>query len=85
MILKKTDLAAVRNANMRIIKNKDGDYSPSDIARASRVIIQLKQIELKIESLADKTLPGKRVVPSQSVFDGEPLIFSLDHLTRSVS
>ncbi len=85
MVLKKTDLAAVRAANMRIIKNKDGDYSPSDIARASRVIVQLKQIELKIESFADKTLPGKRVVPSQPAFDGEPLIFSLDHLTRSVS
>ena len=85
MILKKMDLAAVRAANMRIMKNKDGDYSPSDIARASRVIIQLKQIEMKIESLADKTHATKRVVPAQPVFDGEPLIFSLDHLTRSVS
>ncbi len=84
MVLKKTDLVAIRNANMRIIKNKDGDYSSSDIARASRVIIQLKQIELKIESLTDKTLPGKRVVPVQPVFDGEPLIFSLDHLTKKV-
>ena len=85
MVLKKTDLAAVRNANMRIIKNKDGGYSPTDIARASRIINQLKQIELKIESFADKALPGKRVVPSQPVFDGEPLIFSLDHLTKSVN
>jgi len=84
MVLKKTDLDAVRAANMRIVKNKDGDYSPSDVARASRVIIQLKQIEMKIESLADKTLPIKRVVPAQPVFDGEPLIFSLDHLTKNV-
>ncbi len=84
MILKKTDLSAIRNANMRIIKNRGGGYSPTDIARASRVIIQLKQIELKIESLTDKTLPGKRVVPSQPVFDGPPLIFSLDHLTKKV-
>ncbi len=57
MVLKKTDLDAVRSANMRIVKNKDGDYTPADIARASRIVIQLKQIELKIESLAEKTLP----------------------------
>ena len=85
MVLKKTDLAAVRAANMRIVKNKDGGSTPADVVRASRIIIQLKQIEMKIESFADKTLPRKRVVPAQPVFDGEPLIFSLDHLTRSVS
>ena len=84
VILKKTDLEAVRAANMRIVKNKDGGSTPADIARASRIIIQLKQIELKIESLTDKTLPGKRVVPVQPVFDGPPLIFSLDHLTKKV-
>ncbi len=84
MILKKTDLEAVRAANMRIVKNKDGDYTPADIARASRIIAQLKQIELRIESLADKTLPEKRVEPAQPVFDGEPLIFTLDHLTKSL-
>ncbi len=85
MVLKKTDLAAVRAANMRIVKNKDGDYTPADIARASRIVIQLKQIELRIESLADKTSPTKRVEPTQPVFDGEPLIFTLDHLTKNVS
>ena len=84
MILKKTDLDAVRAANMRIVKNKDGDYTPADVVHASRIIIQLKQIELKIESLTDKTRSGKRVVPAQPVFDGEPMIFSLDHLTKKV-
>ena len=84
MVLKKTDLEAVRAANMRIVKNKDGGYTPADIARASRIVIQLKQIELRIESLADKTAPSKRVEPTQPVFDGEPLIFTLDHLTKSV-
>ena len=84
MVLKKTDLEAVRTANMRIVKNKDGDYTPADIARASRIINQLKQIELKIESLADKTPSTKRVEPTQPIFDGEPLIFTLDHLTKSL-
>ena len=84
MSLKKTDLEAVRAANMRIVKNKDGGYTAADIARASRVVMQLKQIELRIESLADKTLPTKRVEPTRPVFAGEPLIFTLDHLTKSV-
>ena len=84
MVLKKTDLDAVRSANMRIVKNNDGNYTPPDIARASRIVIQLKLIELRIESLADKTPLTKRVEPTQPVFDGEPLIFTLDHLTKSV-
>ena len=82
MVLRKTDLAAVRAANMRIVRG--GGSAPADVARASRIIIQLKQIEMKIESLADKTHATKRVVPAQPVFDGEPLIFSLDHLTKKV-
>ena len=84
MVLKKTDLDAVRSANMRIVKNNGGNYTPADIARASRIIAQLKQIELRIESLADKTSPTKRVEPTRPVFDGEPLIFTLDHLTKSL-
>ena len=70
---------------MRIVKNNDGGYTPADIARASRIITQLKQIELRIESLADKTPPTKRVEPTEPVFDGEPLIFTLDHLTKSAN
>lgn len=46
-ILKKTDLTEVRNANMRVVKNKEN--IPADIARASRIVIQLRQLEIKAE------------------------------------
>ena len=50
-ILKKTDLAEIRNANMRIVKNKESESV--DIARASRIVIQLKQLELKMLGKTD--------------------------------
>lgn len=76
-ILKKTDLTEVRNANMRIVKNANGESTNSDIGRASRVMIQLKGLEIKagIEESV-----GAFHRPARSVGQGDPIVDTFGHL-----
>lgn len=68
-ILKKTDLAEVRNANMRFVKDR-GNTS-ADIARASRIVIQLRQLEIKAEE--SREIP---IRPAQAHREPEEVIVS---------
>ena len=77
-ILKKTDLAEIRNANMRIVKNKGGDYTPVDIGRASRVMIQLKGLEIKAAGVDENVGVFHR--PGRSVSQGDPIVDTFGHL-----
>ncbi len=75
-ILKKTDLTAVRDANIRIVKNKEN--SGCDISRASHIIVRLKEIELKTGS----EINVRQLKPSVNLDVEERLVDSLDHVSR---
>ena len=74
-ILKKTDLMAVRDANMRIVKDKEN--LASAIAGASQIIIRLRDIELKTEA----EIITRRTIRSTDSDVKERLVDSLDHVS----
>ena len=82
-IVRKSDLTAIRDANLRVVRNESGEYSANDVARASRVLTQLKQVELRIDGVVGKTPPQKHIEPLAQPVHDEPVIYKLDFLTRN--
>jgi len=74
-VIKKTDFAEIRNACMRIIKNRESQ--PNHVSSCSRAMIALREQEMRIMGTAPTNRRAREVNEV-----GEPLVDALPHLLK---
>ncbi len=74
-VIKKTDFTEIRNALMRVIKNRESE--PNHMAACVRAMIALRTQEMKILG----TLPTNRRARVASEV-GDPLVDAVPHLLK---
>lgn len=81
-VVRRADLVKIRDTNLEILENEEGVYEPLDLDRASRILIRLRECELKIERQAAQLKPKEAPEESAKPVDdnGPVLIDQIDHL-----